>query len=133
MRTNPHAARRIPRRALEGGRIIAYGMLRGWSEGYAIPSLGIAVLPECRRRGVARQLMHHLHEVAADRGAASVRLTVYRENRAASLLYESFGYRLTPCSDHELRGHLSLSPTLSTSSHARHETDSGLDARSVGQ
>lgn len=96
---------------LEDGRIIAYGMLRGWREGYAIPSLGIAVLPECRRRGIARQLMHHLHEVAADRGAASVRLTVYRENRAASMLYESFGYRLTPCSDHELVGHLSLSPT----------------------
>lgn len=89
---------------LEHGRIVAYGMLRGWSEGYAVPSLGIAVLPECRRRGLAQQLMDHLHRVAAERGATTVRLKVYRTNPAAIRLYESLGYQLEAFSDTELLG-----------------------------
>lgn len=93
---------------LEGERIVAYGMLRGWSEGYAIPSLGIAVLPECRGRGLAHRLMHHLHGVATDRGATAIRLKVYRTNTAAIRLYESLGYRLDGFSTTELLGHVPL-------------------------
>lgn len=99
---------------IEDERIVAYGMLRGWSEGYAVPSLGIAVLPECRRRGVAYRLMHHLHRVATDRGAPAIRLKVYRTNTAAIRLYESLGYRLGGFSDTELLGQC----PLGSSSHA---------------
>lgn len=98
---------------IEHGRIVAYGMLRGWSEGYAVPSLGIAVLPECRRRGLAQQLMDHLHHVAAARGATTVRLKVYRDNAAAIRLYESLGYRLDAFSDAELLGQRPLCGPLS--------------------
>jgi ribosomal protein S18 acetylase RimI-like enzyme len=93
---------------IEDGRIVAYGLLRGWSEGYSVPSLGIAVLPECRGRGVAHRLMHHLHRVAADRGATAVRLKVYRTNTAAMRLYESLGYRLEGFSDTEVLGQYPL-------------------------
>lgn len=93
---------------IEDDRIVAYGMLRGWTEGYAVPSLGIAVLPECRRRGLAQRLMQHLHRVAADRGATAVRLKVYRTNAAAIRLYEGLGYRLDGFTETELLGRLPL-------------------------
>lgn len=89
---------------LEEGRIVGYGMLRGWAEGYSIPSLGIAVAPDRRGQGVADALMRHLHRVAAARGAPAVRLKVYRTNTRAIRLYRSLGYRLTSYSAAELLG-----------------------------
>ncbi len=47
--------------ASRGGRILAYGMLRGWDEGYVVPSLGVAVRPEARGTGLARAFMTFLH------------------------------------------------------------------------
>ena len=90
------------------GVIVAYGLLRGWAEGFAVPSLGIAVHPAHRGRGIARSLMHHLHDVAAGRGAERVRLKVYRHNTAALRLYESLGYEFRPHSPTELVGLLTL-------------------------
>jgi ribosomal protein S18 acetylase RimI-like enzyme len=90
--------------------IVGYGMLRGWSEGYETPSLGIAVHPDHRGRGIARQLMDHLHAVAADRGAPRVRLKVYRHNVAAVRLYKSLAYEFEPFSETELLGFRALSP-----------------------
>lgn len=90
------------------GVIVAYGLLRGWAEGFTVPSLGIAVHPDHRGRGIARRLMHHLHDVAAGRGAERVRLKVYRHNSAALRLYESLGYEFRPHSPTELVGLLTL-------------------------
>lgn len=95
----------------DDGAIVAYGLLRGWSEGFAVPSLGIAVHPAHRSRGIARRLMTHLHDVAAARGAARVRLKVYRHNLPAMRLYESLGYEFQPHSATELLGFLALTPT----------------------
>lgn len=88
--------------------VVGYGLLRGWAEGFAVPSLGIAVHPDHRGRGIARRLMHHLHDVAARRGAERVRLKVYRHNTAALRLYESLGYEFHPHSPTELVGTLVL-------------------------
>jgi len=90
------------------GPVVGYGLLRGWSEGFAVPSLGIAVHPAHRGRGIARRLMHHLHDVAARRGAKRVRLKVYRHNTAALRLYESLGYEFHPHSPTEFLGLLVL-------------------------
>ncbi len=92
--------------------VVAYGMLRGWAEGYETPSLGIAVHPDHRSRGIARQLMDHLHAVAAARGAARVRLKVYRQNLAAVRLYESLAYEFEPFSESELLGFRALGPLV---------------------
>lgn len=75
-----------------GSAVIGYGLLRGWDAGYAIPSLGIAVHPSWRRRGLGMAMMHFLHAAAAWRGAARVRLRVNRDNFAAKALYENLGY-----------------------------------------
>lgn len=73
-------------------RVVGYGLLRGWDQGYEVPSLGIAVAPDARRRGVGRVLMQRLHEAARARGARRVRLRVHAENAPAIRLYESLGY-----------------------------------------
>lgn len=73
-------------------RLLAYGMLRGWDEGFSIPSLGIYVAPELRGSGAARLMMEHLHLIARLSGAERIRLKVYQDNLAAYKLYVSFGY-----------------------------------------
>ncbi|MBX5496048.1 MAG: GNAT family N-acetyltransferase [Bryobacteraceae bacterium] len=75
------------------GRATGYGFLRGWEEGYAIPSLGIYIAKERRGTGDARRLMNHLHEVARLRGASHVRLKVHPDNIRAKRLYERIGYQ----------------------------------------
>lgn len=78
--------------AVVDGRVLGYGMLRGWDEGYAVPSLGIAIHPEARGLGLGRLLMEYLHCEARRRGAARIRLKVYPGNTAAVALYRSLGY-----------------------------------------
>jgi len=94
------AARRIARRGgrdvyallLEDGQAVAYGMLRGWDEGYAVPSLGIAVRTGAQSRGLGRAMMKNLHAEAGRRGSTVVRLRVHPDNSNARRLYESLGY-----------------------------------------
>lgn len=76
-----------------GADALAYGLLRGWEEGYAVPSLGIYVAETLRGTGAARLMMNYLHLAARLRGAPAVRLKVYPDNQAARRLYESLGYR----------------------------------------
>jgi ribosomal-protein-alanine N-acetyltransferase len=90
------------------GRVLAYGMLRGWDEGYEVPSLGIAVHPATRRSGIGRAFMGFLHAAAAARGAPRVRLKVYPDNAAARTLYERLGYVFSGESAGQWVGTLSL-------------------------
>lgn len=75
------------------GEAVAYGMLRGWDEGYTVPSLGIGVRRDQIRRGYGWAMMLALHDAARERGAKSVRLRVDPDNLAAASLYRSLGYR----------------------------------------
>ena len=77
------------------GEAFAYGILRGWDEGYEIPSLGIAVCRAARGTGVARLMMQYLHVCARLRGAKSVRLRVPPDNTVAIGLYRSMGYQFS--------------------------------------
>lgn len=79
--------------ALRDERVVGYGIARGWDDGYAVPSLGIAVHPAARGTGVAGLLMNALHVAAMARGATRVRLRVHPENQVALRLYESLGYQ----------------------------------------
>lgn len=93
----------------EGPKLVGYGMLRGWNEGFAVPSLGVAVGQTHRHLGCAQQLVNHLHDVARERGAKSLRLTVYRTNPRAVNFFKNFGYVLSPWEKDRLLGSLSLS------------------------
>lgn len=102
---------------LIANEVLAYGMLRGWAEGYAVPSLGLAVGPRHRGRGLARAMMCHLHDRASARGASHVRLKVERRNHAAHKLYESLGYVFKDHSSTELLGMLALPDTAALDLH----------------
>jgi len=92
----------------EGSSVLAYAMLRGWDEGYDVPSLGIAVHPEVRTSGLARMFMEFLHASARRRGALRVRLKVYRDNASALRLYRQLGYEFDGEEDGQLVGSLEL-------------------------
>ena len=93
--------------ALDQEDVVGYGMLRGWEEGFEIPSLGIIVGKKARGCGLGRTFMHFLHKQAIEHGADSVRLTVKKENKIAKSLYESLGYVFSE-SDKCFIGHLAL-------------------------
>src|SRR5438128_2449980 len=38
--------------------VLAYGLLRGWDDGYDVPSLGVAVHPAHQRAGYGLLMMH---------------------------------------------------------------------------
>ena len=78
---------------VEGGQVLSYGMLRGWDEGYEIPSLGILVRADVRGAGLGDLTMRLLHLAARRRGARRIRLTVYERNHRAISLYVSLGYK----------------------------------------
>jgi len=92
----------------EGGRVVGYGMLRGWDEGYQIPSLGIAIHPAARNAGLRKALMHFLHGAARRRGASKVRLRVKAQNARAMKLYQDLGYVFGPEEQGFLVGFLQL-------------------------
>jgi [ribosomal protein S18]-alanine N-acetyltransferase len=94
--------------ATQGDRVLGYGMLRGWDEGYTTPSLGIAVAAAARGTGLARSFMAFLHAAARLRGARDVRLKVYEANTPARRLYAGLGYRYEPLPGGELLGRLEL-------------------------
>jgi ribosomal protein S18 acetylase RimI-like enzyme len=90
------------------GVLVGYGMLGGWDEGFAIPSLGIYLLSESRGTGLAQLLMQHLHSVAKLYGAEKVMLKVNRDNLPARRLYERIGYKLKPFDERQLVGYIDL-------------------------
>ncbi|MBF6025874.1 GNAT family N-acetyltransferase [Lysobacter niastensis] len=84
---------------VEGEAVRAYGLLRGWNEGYAIPSLGIAVHPDARACGLGSLMMEYLETMARHRGAPAIRLRVHQDNARAIAMYKRRGYALTPEND----------------------------------
>lgn len=88
--------------------ILAYGLLRGWAEGFIIPSLGIAVSPNHRGLGLGERMMLFLHSRAKDRGSKKIRLTVHKNNNSAIKLYTKLGYMLDNYSDSSLVGFINI-------------------------
>lgn len=81
---------------VEGDDVRAYGLLRGWNEGYDVPSLGIAVHPDARATGLGRLVMEYLEAMARHRGAPSIRLRVHKDNARVIDMYERRGYAMQP-------------------------------------
>ncbi len=74
--------------------IMGYGFLRGWEEGYEIPSLGIAIQPKAQCAGLGKYFMSFLHDMASRMGAEKVRLRVRKDNEKAIILYKKLNYCL---------------------------------------
>jgi len=83
--------------------IIAYGMLRGYQEGYKIPSLGILIGEDYRGKGYSKTMMRFL-ENEASKTSDEIRLTVFKKNITAISLYKKMGYVLENYNDDSLLG-----------------------------
>jgi ribosomal-protein-alanine N-acetyltransferase len=70
------------------------GYLLAWVGAGAGHVGNLGVIPEARRRGVARALLDDLLEHAGAAGAANLTLEVRVSNFAAQALYRAFGFRL---------------------------------------
>ncbi len=84
--------------------ICGYGMLRGWDEGYSVPSLGMIIHPDYRGKGLAEEFMAFLHDCARQKGAKQICLKVYPKNKAAIALYTKMGYFFSGLEQGQLAG-----------------------------
>jgi ribosomal protein S18 acetylase RimI-like enzyme len=91
-------------------RLAGYGMLRGWDEGYDIPSFGVAVGVGDRGSGLGRSLLRYAISAARRRGAQSMILKVHPSNAGALHIYESEGFVFdeTPVGGGQMKGRLRL-------------------------
>jgi len=87
---------------------VGYGMLRGWDEGYSIPSLGVAIRADYRGYGLSYLLIDFLHHAARHKGASQVRVKVYPSNLASKRMCEKMGYQFSSQSQGQLVGYTTL-------------------------
>ena len=78
--------------ALLKGRIVGLSMLRGWNEGFEVPSFGILIDRSNTQHGIGRRLMEFTLTEARKKGCRSVRLSVHASNKRAVSLYSSLGF-----------------------------------------
>ena len=74
------------------GNPVGFGMLRGFDEGYEIPSFGMFIDTDCQGKGFGFELVKRICDFASDSGISSVRLSVFEENHRAIHLYKKFGF-----------------------------------------
>jgi ribosomal protein S18 acetylase RimI-like enzyme len=77
--------------AVARGRPVAMAMLRGFDEGYGIPSFGIFVARPHHGQGIGRLLTERTIAEAQRIGCEAVRLSVYAGNPMAVRMYRSLG------------------------------------------
>ncbi len=97
-------------------KIIGYGMLRGWDEGYEIASIGLCILKKYQGIGLGRLLLSFLETVSRVRGCLRVMLKVKKGNKKAKRLYETQGYIFKEHDEELLIGYknFTLAGTLKT-------------------
>jgi [ribosomal protein S18]-alanine N-acetyltransferase len=74
------------------GRLV--GFCNYWLVTTELHILAIATHPDCRRRGIARQLLDHVLDVARSTGCSLATLEVRRSNVPAIALYERAGFKI---------------------------------------
>ncbi|MBS1238494.1 MAG: GCN5-related N-acetyltransferase [Deltaproteobacteria bacterium] len=90
--------------------IIGLGMLRGWDEGYEVPSIGLCILKKYQCMGLGRLLLNFLEIVAAMRGNGRVMLKVKKDNQQAKKLYKNNDYIFSEYNDEYLIGYKDMLP-----------------------
>ncbi len=66
---------------------------KGWlnENNYAVVHR-IAVADECRRKGIAREILHYAEEMSVERGVRDIRIDTHRDNVAMRSLLKKLGY-----------------------------------------
>jgi GNAT superfamily N-acetyltransferase len=92
---------------IENEEIIAYGMLRGWDEGFERPSLGVIVRPDKRNQGYGTKMIKKLVEVATQRKAPAVIFKIHKTNEAVNL-FERLGFHMEDYDNTQFVGTMKL-------------------------
>ncbi|MDD1770248.1 MAG: GNAT family N-acetyltransferase [Methanomassiliicoccales archaeon] len=80
--------------AEESNEIVGYGMLLNEEVGWSARIISLAVLPEHRLRGIARELMRLMEEMARSWGSKKLALEVGVANVPALNLYLHSGFHI---------------------------------------
>jgi len=89
-------------------KVVGYGMLRGWDEGYGVPSVGFATHPAHRQKKVFSTLVRSLIRQARNRGATRVRMTCDAHHEPLVRCCSRLGFIFTPLSPQRLLGVLDV-------------------------
>lgn len=81
--------------AFVGQKIVGFTMLRGWDEGFDIPSFGVCVDLRHQGQGLGKRITKFAIAEAERLGCRSLRLTVYGSNERAFRLYQELGFHET--------------------------------------
>jgi len=83
--------------ALFDDRIVGLSMLRGWDEGFDIPSFGVLVDRSFHNQGIGMKLTQFSLTEAKNLGCKKIRLSVYASNVNALHIYSSLGFKEKSC------------------------------------
>jgi ribosomal-protein-alanine N-acetyltransferase len=78
--------------AEDGNKIVGYCGVFVPAPGVEADILTVAVLPDYRRQGIAKEFMRQIEEWSQQRQASAMMLEVELSNESAIKLYESLGY-----------------------------------------
>ena len=78
--------------AESGNTIIGYCGVFLPAAGVEADVLTVAVLPEFRRQGIAKEFMRQIEQWSKERGASAMMLEVEHTNESAIALYKNLGY-----------------------------------------
>ncbi len=78
--------------AIHEEQIIGLSMLRGWDDGFDVPSFGILIDRSYTGLGLGRRMTEFTLREAKEAASERVRLTVYATNVRAVELYRSVGF-----------------------------------------
>jgi [ribosomal protein S18]-alanine N-acetyltransferase len=78
--------------AESGNKIVGYCGVFLPAPGVEADILTVAVLPDFRRQGIAREFMRQIEQWSKERGASAMMLEVEQSNSSAIELYTSLGY-----------------------------------------
>lgn len=79
--------------AINNGFILGLCMLRGWDEGFDIPSFGILVDYRYQGHGIGKKMTEFTISEVKRLGCNAIRLSVYASNVQAVHLYFSLGFQ----------------------------------------
>lgn len=78
--------------AFVGERQVGLCMLRGWNQGYEVPSFGVMIDQQYQHQGIGKQLTSFAIQEARRAGCEKMRLSVYASNTSAMRLYLALGF-----------------------------------------
>jgi RimJ/RimL family protein N-acetyltransferase len=78
-----------------GDEIVGFYMLRGFDEGFEIPSYGVIILSRFSNNGLSKLTLYHAFSICRINNIKKLMLKVRPENIYAKKLYESLGFEKT--------------------------------------